>query len=85
MEECEKENKVSKARDNNIHQISTNHLPTKMRKKNNPLYHPNQKEDMEECEKENKVSKARDNKVSLQKNGKGENHQIDHNLLPTTT
>ena len=34
-----------------------------MRKTNNPLYHPNQKEDMEECEKENKVSKARDNNI----------------------
>ena len=84
MEECEKETKVSKRRDNNIHNLSTNHLQSKIRKTNNPLYHPNQKEDMEECEKENKVSKRRDNKVSLKKKSKRENHQIDHNLLPTT-
>ena len=54
---------MSKRRDNNIHNLSTNHLHPKMRKTNNPLYHPNQREDMEECEKENKVSKARNNNI----------------------
>ena len=54
---------MSKVRDNNIHNLSTNHLPTKIRKTNNPLYHPNQKEDMEEGEKENQVSKRRDNNI----------------------